>query len=426
MAIKKTNIKKVNGSSRVSRLVSRFGKKSLMLAVFVVGFAVIGVAFLLYTQAADLRAMAGENKTLANQMLANKNITYWDTDSGHTSQSVRSLATNGYANTTCLGNKNVSVTVNPNMLRYILEVASRGRIAVNAITDKCHVATSNHYKGLALDLEDTVGNISDMRSTAARYGAKFELHNGNHYHLDFPAYGAAGTPTPTGPVAAPKSPIGNIDELSCNTIRGWTFDQDDSNRSIEVHIYIDGGGHNTGTTTTARPDVNNYYKIGGTHGYNWTVPSQYRNGKSHQVTVYGINIGPSANHFSMTRTMPACGAAATTQPSGNNPPKITIKATCSGVSGTALDADSPNGSVFVDIYINSGYSANHAQPDIRTQTWPNTASQYNASTRDKWGYNITTPKGHTRTYYAYVLGKDRNGNRDNNSYALVVSNTIKC
>ncbi len=115
-----------------------------------------------------------------------------------------------------------------------------------------------------------------------------------------------------------------------------------------------------------------------------------------------------------------------TAPVASSAPVITVNASCSGVSGTAYDVDSPNGSVSVDIYINSEYNARtHPQPDFRTQTWPKSASQYN-SQKNLWGINSQVPRGQSRTYYAYVLGKDRNGNRDNNSYALVKSNTVRC
>jgi hypothetical protein len=98
-------------------------------------------------------------------------------------------------------------------------------------------------------------------------------------------------------VVANQTPSGNFDEirLSDGVIRGWTFDPDSSSISNQVHIYIDGpaGGGGTllsgFTTNVLRSDVNATHGITGNHGFEYTIPSQYRNNQPHTIYVYGID-----------------------------------------------------------------------------------------------------------------------------------------
>jgi len=95
---------------------------------------------------------------------------------------------------------------------------------------------------------------------------------------------------------APK-PIGNFDGLKAGTteptLYGWAYDPKASSTSISVHIYVDGqvSGNFAGAVTAnvSRPDVNVAFGITGQHGWEWVVPSQYRNG-SHTYYIYGINV----------------------------------------------------------------------------------------------------------------------------------------
>ncbi len=263
-----------------------------------------------------------------------------------------------------------------------------------------------------------------------------------------------GTPAPTAP--APKSTIRGY------KVSGIGYNQDSVLAGAHV-VYLDGaaiGDSSMGTgAQIVKSGANSYSFDNIPRGWHrigvWYYPSDWkvigatvcydrddchnetpRTPEANPLTrwyhgVPSIVVNTSNNavadvywHFEKiaTATKPP---AAITQPSGNNAPVISVKATCSGVTGTAYDLDSPNGSVFVDVYIDSPYSASHPQPDFRTQTWPNTASQYN-SQKNLYGIASQVPRGQSRTYYVYVLGKDRSGNRDNNSYALAVSNKVSC
>ncbi|MGQ0537299.1 MAG: matrixin family metalloprotease [Methanobacteriota archaeon] len=91
------------------------------------------------------------------------------------------------------------------------------------------------------------------------------------------------------------APTGVVDAVTCTSVRGWAFDVDESDVSIQVHVYIDGTGYNTGATSVFRGDVNAAYGIAGTHGYDWAPPTSWLNGATHSVTVYAINIPGGSN-----------------------------------------------------------------------------------------------------------------------------------
>ncbi len=118
-------------------------------------------------------------------------------------------------------------------------------------------------------------------------------------HSDLPGCPQAG-PAPVAPAPAPaadtnQDPKGNVDIANCQHVAGWAYDPNDPGASIAVHIYIDGVGYNTGNTTTPRQDVNNAFGIPGTHGFDWPVPAQWHDGRSHNIIVFAINT-PSGNN----------------------------------------------------------------------------------------------------------------------------------
>jgi hypothetical protein len=105
---------------------------------------------------------------------------------------------------------------------------------------------------------------------------------------------------PPPPPPAADDPKGVIDQNDGHTIRGWAFDPNDTNESIQIHIYIypsDGTteGYNTGPTSVIRPDVNEAYGIAGVHGFDFNVPSKWCDGGSYTADVFAINIGEGGN-----------------------------------------------------------------------------------------------------------------------------------
>ena len=91
------------------------------------------------------------------------------------------------------------------------------------------------------------------------------------------------------------SPVGVVDSISAanGTISaaGWAYDPD-TMEPIPVHIYVDSSGA-AYTASNARPDVGRVYPAyGPNHGYALNVVASPG---THQVCVYGINIGPGSN-----------------------------------------------------------------------------------------------------------------------------------
>lgn len=100
-----------------------------------------------------------------------------------------------------------------------------------------------------------------------------------------------------------NNPISNLEILSAgeNTVRvkGWTFDKDDTSKSLEVHVYVGGeaGSSNAkGYVIKAninRPDVNNAYGCGSNHGFDSTIVTDKIG--SQPIYVYAINVGSGSN-----------------------------------------------------------------------------------------------------------------------------------
>ncbi|MFP5368405.1 MAG: RICIN domain-containing protein, partial [Actinomycetes bacterium] len=114
--------------------------------------------------------------------------------------------------------------------------------------------------------------------------------------------GDAPAPAPTAPApAADRVAIGYIDSLNCNEISGWSFDPDRPDQSEQVHVYIDGPYGQGGTfaadvaANIYRPDVNAAYGISGSHGFNWSIPAKYKDGRRHTAYLYAIGLDANGN-----------------------------------------------------------------------------------------------------------------------------------
>ncbi|MEK7507261.1 MAG: hypothetical protein AAB585_01795 [Patescibacteria group bacterium] len=100
-----------------------------------------------------------------------------------------------------------------------------------------------------------------------------------------------------------EPPIGfleNVDGVS-GVAGGWALDPDTPAQAIDVHFYLDGpagqGGIFIGFVKAGlpRPDVNRVTGHAGNHGFRFTVPDQYRDGREHTIYAYGIDVGVSYN-----------------------------------------------------------------------------------------------------------------------------------
>lgn len=170
--------------------------------------------------------MDGTATQLATQMLANPNITYWTNNGVNTKDVVTALSQGKKAYTTAANAPNKEADINTNILKFILEVAGSNKIMVNALTDKTHSNGSNHYKGLAVDLdknESHTAPTSVLDPIAQKYGGKRNSET-SHWHYDFteapeqdssPSPATAGSCCPAGGAGAANA------ALSANIPQVW-------------------------------------------------------------------------------------------------------------------------------------------------------------------------------------------------------------
>lgn len=133
---------------------------------------------------------------IAKQMLANTKIKYWTNNGVNTRDVVVALSEGKKAYTTASNASNKEADINVNILKFILEVAQSDSIMVNALTDKSHSSGSNHYKGLAVDLDNNGSNsppTSILDPVAAKYGGTRNSET-THWHYDFTTNIDASTP----------------------------------------------------------------------------------------------------------------------------------------------------------------------------------------------------------------------------------------
>ncbi len=141
---------------------------------------------------------------LAKQMLANTNITFWTNNNVNSRDIIVALSEGKKAYTTTGDIPRTEVDINVNILKFILEVGQSNKVMVNALTDKDHSSTSNHYKGLSVDLDNNGSNsppVSVLDPIAAKYGGK-RNNETTHWHYDFTSAAATSTPVETKPAAS--------------------------------------------------------------------------------------------------------------------------------------------------------------------------------------------------------------------------------
>jgi hypothetical protein len=206
-------------------------------------------------------------------------------------------------------------------------------------------ATNAIDKGVAVSV--TTDFDGQARASASDLGAD-EISSSAPQPTPVPPPAPTPTPPPS-PTPSPSpsptptrnaAPIGYLDQVSATGIAsGWAYDPNASSSSIAVHFYLDGaagqGGQLIGATTAnaGRADVNSAMKISGNHGFQFTIPDQYRDGKPHNIRAYAIDsstatlatllIGSPKDYTLSVATTPAPTPTPTPTPptTPGNPPK---------------------------------------------------------------------------------------------------------
>jgi hypothetical protein len=134
----------------------------------------------------------------------------------------------------------------------------------------------------------------------------------------------------TPPPATNRAPVGYLDGLyNTSVLSGWALDPNDQTRSIEVHVYVDGGAGAGGTyigsvnANMSRPDLTNGGYTSTNHGYHFQIPARYHDGRPHSYYVYGIDLTPNSNNPILTNSPKTYTIGSVT------PPPASLGVTCS-------------------------------------------------------------------------------------------------
>lgn len=157
-------------------------------------------------------------------------------------------------------------------------------------------------------------------------------------------------------------PVGNLDGVAVvghrATVDGWALDPD-TTAPVEIHVYVDGRFTTYGYAGNPRPDVGAAYPgFGSAHGFNLTFDVA---GGSHDICVYAINVGGSAN------PLLGCRRATVGGPPVGNVDSVSVSGQSAIVGGWALDPDT-TAPIEVHVYVDGRFAtygyAGGSRPDV--------------------------------------------------------------
>ena len=141
------------------------------------------------------------------------------------------------------------------------------------------------------------GHVAIYESDRSHYHQNFDSHS----YVERITYMYNGLSTPYWGVIRPNWNSGNnpnacLDECydmgGKIRVRGWAFDRDNLNTSIDVHIYIGDEGHAIKAYRDS-PDVSNVFGITGKHRFDEVITTNKRGVQT--VYFHAINIGGGSN-----------------------------------------------------------------------------------------------------------------------------------
>ena len=207
--------------------------------------------------------------------------------------------------------------------------------------------------------------------------------------------------TPTPPTYNPQGVVDYVTSESPGTIkvRGWAFDKDNINQSVNVDIYAFQKRVARITANKFREDVGSKYGVGNYHGFEETI-TMPQNG-TYNIAIYAINIegGKDVEIFNNSVTIPNFPQGKVESVTASAPDYITIK-------GWAFDKDDINTSIYVDIYAFQNrvarITANKLREDI--------GREYGVGNYHGFEETIKMPKNGTYSIAVYAInikeGKD--------------------
>ncbi len=178
-------------------------------------------------------------------------------------------------------------------LRSKLVVICQPQLIAHAAWDGCvrNIATAFAKKAFRRELTS-----DDEASLAAVYAE---------------AANSAGAEINATPVSVP---MGYLDFAEPNlVVSGWALDPAWPDRTVEVHIYVDGVYAGNTFANSPRADVNAAFATEGytgDHGFSYRLPAGFANGASHRVVAYAIGGNGFNPQLTNTKTFVSTSAGA--------------------------------------------------------------------------------------------------------------------
>jgi hypothetical protein len=153
------------------------------------------------------------------------------------------------------------------------------------------------------DIAAAYPGYGDLHGYSVTVPATPGVHNVCAYGIDIAGTGANRQLGCKQVAGMSGNPVGVVDSIVASggtiTASGWAYDPDTA-QAIPVHVYVDSSGYPF-TANGSRPDVGAIYPAyGANHGYSVSVPAA---AGTHNVCVYGINIGPGGNQLLSCRSI---------------------------------------------------------------------------------------------------------------------------
>ncbi len=170
--------------------------------------------------------------------------------------------------------------------------------------------------------------------------------------------GIAGDPIPYVDPIKPQSPIGSFDGIDGDgVVYGWAVDQDTLQEAVDLSMEIDGVPAG-GLSAFANEDspAGDAQKYQGKHGFRYTIPSKWRDAKSHSMVVKAFDTA-TGGVWSPIITLSGSPKAFTISQTGRG--SLDGISDSGIITGWAVDLDSPGGPD-VEIYLDGQRGAGGA------------------------------------------------------------------
>ena len=188
------------------------------------------------------------------------------------------------------------------------------------------------------------------------------------------------------------------------TVKGWAFDPNTPNESIQIHVYVGGPAGSEAdsygiTTDVYREDVNKIYGISGNHGFEATIKVAKIGRQT--LYVYAINKGAGSNillgtqEVNITNDNPI--TALDFAKGGNE--SITVR-------GWAFDPNTPDESVTIHIYIGGPAGSGAEFHKITADDYREDVNKtYGISGKHGFHSTINVSASGKQTIYLYAINK---------------------